>query len=837
MKKTRPSAFAQVCSALLLLVLWSQPALAQGTEGFLPDPITSEQFQHEIEHLDLTWEQRLAVEAAHEQYKVEARQYREGEIEKFIKKLSEMQGGGSMMPQRKDIEEMLKLREDGVARIRSIDRSLFTAMNEVMTDVQRPRLDRMRRVRERTIYESSIIESSIMQNMFDDSSMVNLLELVRESKFSPAVEEAVEPPLIDYEIAVNIALRDAEEEMFKAIMKMFDMMSNMGITGGEEIEPEDMAEIGMAMQQAMAEVMQGAQQAAAKVKDVTDRSQRAIAAALPEQERASFEMLYRRRMYPGVYEDWSSPERLMDAIIASDRVPAAARNEVRIARDAWQPSYESFCRQMVELDEKQKKSNNAFTMNPDFDWEAYSSKRQEIQTKRTELNERTREKVIAAIEPDEAERERFAMLEYDASAEDIAAAIRGEDIVQDEFFEAEDSVEWYGRSDLFIPAAMAEPELALYLKRLGLGEDRITIAMSLYPEYVETSQALQQAALEVINTARGSFRTEEKPFDEGTVRDIEKAAAEILTAQSSADDAFLQDIAALCAAEHLDRLPAIRKARELERLDVGRQGMGWVTTFQLMPAVAALDLDQPAVTALAPVLAEYEVEALPLFRKQQEAAIALQIAEVRAQVMQHKFFENEANHDDQQAMWAEYQKLTGEATKRVQQLARERNTLIEKWVPEIANALPAEASEKFLQLFNESRYPEVYPDRTDARPMVNAAYSLRDLSPEQQNALDRINQEHIREHEAYSDELVRLTAAEDGNPWWDSDDETGPDAKAMEEWQRRMIRTAQVQFYRIELNETTRRALRATLSQEQATRVPGLASFDIGDADADDDGW
>ena len=99
-------ALVVVMTLLVLAAGAAPPAWAQGTEGMLPEPISTHELKGYADRLKLSAQQRQAADAIHDQYKRDFRALRQGEIADFLKDMRSLQG--SVMPRRDVMESIMK---------------------------------------------------------------------------------------------------------------------------------------------------------------------------------------------------------------------------------------------------------------------------------------------------------------------------------------------------------------------------------------------------------------------------------------------------------------------------------------------------------------------------------------------------------------------------------------------------------------------------------------------------------------------------------------------------------------------------------------------------------
>lgn len=138
---------------LLVSLTFTPVAAAQGTQGSLPDPISTRELMRYADRLDLSAEQRHALESLHDEYKRDFRTLREGEIATFLDEMRSMQSIGGM-PKRETMEAFFKRMEQLEAKIKRRDNRLFDRLQTLLTEEQSAMLPRVRLARERQRYRS-----------------------------------------------------------------------------------------------------------------------------------------------------------------------------------------------------------------------------------------------------------------------------------------------------------------------------------------------------------------------------------------------------------------------------------------------------------------------------------------------------------------------------------------------------------------------------------------------------------------------------------------------------------------------------------------------------------
>jgi len=824
---SRTVVFALLASAILLFAP-ALPARAQGTEGFIADPISSAAFDTMVERLHLDWDARLRAEAAHEEYKLRYAALRDHEVESLITAMYKMQSMmGNAMPTRDDIASFLRQREAVVTRIDAVDRDLFTALDEIVPAERAADFARARRQRERDTYETEGVGGPF------DGGGVDLVDILYELDLSDETWSAIEPVVAEYELSSNAALKVLHDKTMDMMVAMFEALEEMGLGSFQPDfdDMERMEEFGRMMQEAMDRVSKDVQQASERARTINEQSRTLIARVLPADVTPRFQEEYLHRAYPNVYNDWESPERLIRGALRMEEISADQKTQIESIAARWEPAYEVFQKQLIELEEEQQEVAASFDMTGES-WQAHWERQQAVQQERTELNQRTRDDILKVLGEEVAPR--VAHLQgpaHLAPEDDMAMTVQIAGGVAESIATVEGGVEFVTDDvtmsargvDPMLPGAISLTEFRTYLDRMGLSADQRTLAEDFYSTYREAYDNL--AANQIQDLV---IKPQQEMWQQGGDQADAAAAAKRLSEGrtkafeliTGLENELFLDLELVLDARQRARLPEIRTARERAVYDMGDvafTGMDrdWVDLGRL---ILDLRLAPEQMRALHPTLAAYESQIVPIVRGLYDNMRATEQAQMEAQRTMMRLMNEGAG--DRNEVWQEYTRLIEPYQTKSAELGRKRADVEQAAVESFMAALPPDKAAEFENRYNRFSYPEVFPDREDAQPIIMAAFELRDLSPQQVEEIALIDDDHRQRYDAICDEMMALSDSSDSAmPQF-----TGrqPDMEAMIEWQRRESRMRVLQYQRTEWNATTKRKLRAALTEAQAMSVRGL---------------
>lgn len=815
-----------VSTTCLLAV--ANPAHAQGTEGFIADPITSEVFDAMIDRLDLEYADRLRAEAAHEEYKLRYFALRENEIEDLLMSMYKMQSMfGNTMPGRDVIADLLRQRETVVTRCEAVDRDLFSALQDIVPQEKATDLARARRQRERDTYDIDAVGGPFAGGGID------LVDILYEIDLDQQTWDAIEPVVTEYELSSNAALESLHDKTMDMFVAMFEVLEEMGM---DSFQPdfedmEKMEEFGRMMQEAMDRVSKDVQQAAERARTIDDQSRTLITRMLPADKAARFEDEYLHRAHPNVYNDMESPERLIQGALRMDEVTADQKSQIEAIASRWEQAYEVFQQKLIALEEEQREVAAEFDMSGES-WQQHWQRQQEVQAERSQLNQQTREDILRTLGEDISSRVANLQGPMHLTSEDgMHMAVEIAEGVATAIVEGEGGVQ-VGTSDVtvslrgadpMLPGAISKVEFAAYLDRMGLSSDQRTLAEDFHAGYREAYEKLTANEIQelVVKPQQELWQGSGNQDDAAAAgRRLSEGRTRAFELIMGLEDELFLDLELVLDAAQRALLPEIRTARERVVYDMGDvtfTGMDrdWVDLGQL---VLDLRLSPDQMQAMHDTLAAYEADVVPIVRALYDNLRATEAVQLEAQRTMMRLM-SEGTGDRNEA-WVEYNRLMEPYQTKLADLQKQRGEVEQAARDSFMAALPPDKAAQFENRYNRSSYPEIFPDREDAEPSILAAFELRDLSPQQVQEIALIDDDHRRRYNELCDEMMALSDASDSNmPQFLGGQ---PDFEAMAEWQRRQSRMGVLKYQRSEWNATTRRTLRAALTEEQAQQIRGL---------------
>lgn len=837
--------FVMLAAAAALLTP-VQMAAAQGTSGTLPDPISTPELDRYAELLDLSDQQRQAIEPMHSRYLEQFSRLRSDEVEEF---LEEFRGVRRQLFQPSGFETVDRVTRDHrrlMSRIASLDESLFNQIQTVLSDEQTVLLPRARMARERERYRSDAVRFATSRN---PGVRVDLSELTREVELASADRQAVDPVLARYERQLTGELK----QMFDVASGMFEEVTRrMAEAGAGPPDPENpgsMRETFRAFEQAWREVNAEVLDEASDVSELNHSTVRAMAPLLSENGARTLRHRYYRRAYGTVAREAGRAERRISTALEMTELTDEQRSAVNDLRRAYDTQFVQMMEQAVDILEEQRTVPRWFGRGNDDDDPA-RVKLDAIRSRLSELDERTIAQLnellgadlVAALEGRGDEQGEAG--ESQAATFVVAGAGAGGQVIT---LEGDITLEDRGPSnDPFLPGPISRGDLDSYLTRLGADDQQRTIIESLYAQYVDgfaqISEQYIDPLLERADRPRG--RRDFDPPDPNEVNETFALRREGMQSILSLDDTFFDDVELLIsddeqATQELARVRQSRLRDVYNRGGVGGGAMffggrggnfrgrfgpgGQEVRVDLTRELRDVQLDAAARSTADPILNEYAAAMTEALRRQYETA--LRHAEAMQQAIARAMQQQSEEGDDGEGRRMRF-RVIGEEMRRLgetlgqqrEQAQQEVVDLNRRTLEQLTEVLPDEFAQTVREAYYRAGYPGVYSDRNSAQRQVDTALNLRDLTAAQRSELIDIAAEY---RSRYGDLCAQMVEAQMNRPMEGQGEggRGGPDWRRMQDLRNELER---LRFDRNELNEKTIRRLRNVLTDRQVDQVPGL---------------
>jgi hypothetical protein len=814
-----------------LVVGAARPAVAQGTEGMLPEPISTHELKGYGDRLKLSAQQRQAADAIHDQYKRDFRALRQGEIAEFLKDMRAIQG--SVMPRRDVMESFMKRMDLLNGRIATLDSRLFDQLQAILTDEQMAMMPRARMARQRARYAAN------QMMWMTGNRAVDLSEIVMGMDLSADQKQILDSTLSGYEGRLTSSMAKLYDATSNMIIKMFDAMEEMGFVEQDLAEPENMQKFGEAMQQIWKDLMAQAVEASGVIAELNRRTYRSLASSLPEDKSRELRNAYYGRAYPEAgFALSDETARFSEALKIEDLTPEQ-RDALAAARTDLQQKLDHMVEDVVKLIDDQRNDFSPFDFNSEK-MQEHARKMKDYQTRVTEARTSSIELLTSLIGEEAAKKvEKAAMAQAAApgglsaamrAAMEKAEAVRAEsaDAEANQYLDDATAIQQAWTGDQFVAPPISRSDVKRYAEILNIPEGERALLTQLHATYLENFKKVQENEIAELTKAVQSMwkfdiETQTTTAPSSTsLEATEKARRDAIDAVSRADDLFFNDVQIAL----MDNRPPAA----LERVRLMRQRGRWNRGIEHMWAFAGrveenrIDLSsfmhkQPLSdndrAARDEDLIAYEQAATPAFRDRFEAALAMQHAQDLWQIeMQQARSDGENN---QFKVAARYQEMLGEPSKRVGEASAAIVKLNRQWLDTIIAKLPPDSAHAVRRAYNRAAFPSVYNDPLALELQLTEAAKLPDLGPEQLRRVNEVAGEFRPAYTNLCEQMAEISGSGTAPSF-----AMGTDSEAWKQWQERREALASLRFDRNELCLRTINQLKAILSEDQVQRIGGF---------------
>jgi len=803
---------------LAAMVLMTAPAGAQGTSGAFAGPISSRQLMRYAQRLNLSDQQRQALEPIHDEYKRQFRVLRDGEIAAFLNQQQSTQGG---IPKREVVDAALEDLDRLRTKIKALDERFFDRLLPILTEGQQAIVPRIRMARERQRYENPQAAA-----MFGRGE-VDLSEVFLDLDLPPAAIEAADPMIAQYERRLTTLMGKQAKALIYMTVNMMDALEERGFVdvSQEELmgDPELLRRLINEMQVIWRELNVEVAEIAADIGQLNRRTCRNVAAVLPEAPARSFRNEYYRQSYRqlgplvGLSEgNWMTGALDLDDLSDEQRqalASAAADYQSRVDRllDDGVELVEGYWRDFSPFELDQDKAN------------AFQSAFGKLLTRARELESQTTAALEQALGKEALAELRQAAATVGArpsapAAEKAGAA--GEPAAA----QAGEPEEFLWSGDRFLPPRISRRDINGYAEKLDFDRGLRDVLSAIHADYVE-----QFEQLEIIKTLRQANRDLWRrdaetgvttPPTTEMIEEIYQLRRRAIETITEVDGAFFDSVATVAGKEREDRVDRLRRDRLRRTFAGSATGQYTIDRDQSSEAgidvaavAASRDLSANEMKRIDEILDVYRDSTIPAFRQRLEAQLNMQqISDRWAADVQVAVAEDITAVV---ALQQRYQSIMAEPTAALEEAEAAIIALNRRTLDEVLVALPHQAARAVRQAYDRAAFPTIFQDPAAVDRHLTAAMGLEDLSLDQRGRLEELAASYRPEYERLSRAMCEQLGPSSANV-------VGFDAEDFRQWQAQQQKMARLRYDRNELNARAITGLKAILTEDQIQRIGGL---------------
>ncbi len=831
-------------------------ASAQGTSGMLPTPISSRDLDVYGETLDLTREQRDAIDAIHEQYREDFRVLREGDIEAYMGEVSGMWRAGFRSLNRKAIKESIQKLDRVMSKIRLTDDRLFDGIQATLTDEQSMQLARVMQARDRQRYRSG---GTRMVGFVNRAARIDVSRLYAGLELTETEAEATDPFVLQYEGRLSAETK----ALYMAATRMFlDVVKSLEEQGISFDDPAAMMQNPRGFREAMTtawgEAMKKPRDKASAISALNRRSVRQISELMESGTATTFRDRYLRRAYAEVPRtSASAAHRGYQAVLNRRDLPESVQSDVQAAAAIYRANRVVVVEEMID-------AIDAFrsTWTPMGGGRRNDPTREDHETTLEGFKERL--KTIDATALDAL----YAMIDAEL-AQTIRTAVASGSFDSDEgdgegLGGAAANAESTGGlaplgPDPYLPTPITRRDIATYRERLKLGDNDWYILQSLHEEYVGNFNRIRETDFAALRAAEKTLKpAEDDENATGPTPDqidaVYELRAKALTSIQQIDGLFFDDIETLLATpEQQPDAQRLRLARDRFTYNRGqgqstfstiygggrqrgrgnrrsRGGWGGLEDTGSMEAavdlgrlVDALDLAAEDRAETGKLLVEYETAARDGFRRQYATSIKLrrEAEKLRARTQQQRSGEGGQDRERRRNRWQAYRDLMEGDGEKADKARRLMVDLNRGALSTLTDALSADSARLLKDAYNRAAFPEIYDNPRAAGRYLVAALELPDVNDQQRTRIESIHAQYEPDFRQVADRMRDVYA--------EPAEVSGEGRDRWRGYQQRRNKLDVLEFDRREVNARAFRQLRDILTEAQETRLRLPAETPRGD--------
>jgi len=860
LNRPAPAAISLVVLLLALVAtLFSAPlASAQGANGSVPDPISARDLDRYADRLDLSAEQRQAVERLHQQYRAAFAELREKEIAEYI----EATGGGGFRIafDQEQIKADTKALRKVLSRIASLDRRFFTNVESLLTEDQLATLPRVRKSRQRA---RSHVGPSMLAGMLNAGSRIDLSVMVGDLTLSPDLRSTIDPMLERYEQRLTVETEKLHERSVNMGLIMLQKLEERGASPVDATDPEQSGAFFDHMFAAMNDAQAEISKHSSEIARINRQTLRALADQLPaDQVTVLRERVIERAYDEALGEDRILVDRFKLALDESD-LTDEQRTQITSLQTAFLDDRWSLVEQFMDAVDDDSRRGLVINPTPEqqAEQEQHDKRMEQLRERRTALVNRHSEALNQVLDADlvsridrhiarkKAEEEAAPQQEVQQFA--VIAIAQGESGDGAGFSEIRT---FSGTTSLIelsespsdheelagLPTPISTRDTVRYASRLQLSDPERDILSALHDEYRDGFDIVEQQQYAVARDAQAVQWTPDPDTGEMTpptiseVSRLHAAKRAAVSAVLDLDRQLFDDIQTLVDEARIPQADRLRLARQRSiytskrapgggmfsfggggaNITIGSMGGSAESSVDVAALIDNLDLSDDQLGTIDETLLTYEHEATDVFRRHYEAS--RRIEEDQAKMIARFTRASEDGNRREISLEGE----NAEAMEDLHRQARESKSrlldLNRTVLNSLTGALDAATAESLRRAYNRRAFPDVYHDPRSILPRLRLALSLDDLTPDQRQRLQELTAGYNAAYDAFCEQLVAHARES-------SDTELAePGAFDFHGIQNRSHDTRQIRFDRNELTDRTRSNLRAILNPDQIQQIGGL---------------
>jgi len=307
-----------------------------------------------------------------------------------------------------------------------------------------------------------------------------------------------------------------------------------------------------------------------------------------------------------------------------------------------------------------------------------------------------------------------------------------------------------------LPDPINSHELKTYADRLKLSASQSQAVNMMHDQYKQDFRALRKGEiadfLKEMRSMQGNV-VPKRDVVQGFFKKMELLSAKIATL----DNRLFDQMQTVLTDEQMAMMPRVRLARQRARF-AGNQmmWMGGSRPVDLSEFTDKLELNAELFAQVDPMFSQYETKLTSAMGKLYEASTSVMLKAVDA-LEQAGFSEKSmSDPENAQKMMETMQQIWRDIMVQIQEASSAISDLNQRTYKSVSQLLPAETARKFRDAFYRQAYPEAGFAFFNNDYYSDAALKLKELTPEQREAITNGRDEVRRTMDRLIEEVVAL---------------------------------------------------------------------------------
>ena len=798
----RPAITAALVVMFLVVCVVPKAALAQGLPMFA-DPINTKTLMLYADRLELSVDQRRALEPLHDAYLDRFRRLRDKDMQAFQDHLLDIaitfMRNRFAIPERIELEKLIQEFQQVDSKIATVDRSLFNELEAILDDQQHVKLQRVRKQRRIDALRTMVLE---IGREFNSGARADLVELVEGLDLSADEIALANPILVDHESALIRRARSLYSVLKAATADILDTIDELGL---RDMSPEEMMQLGgnqeilESLQMKFDEASVPFQKAIHDISRLNLKTAREIMKLLTEENTAELRERYYKSVYQVVYVRSSYRRRYAEALRLDDIAPELIE-QIQLQRNEFVRQDDKLIDELVDVVEKSREYRTMEILNEDESGTLYE-KLGDLPTRRVALLKRAEVTLEALIGPElfAQTTERIIAAQQEVQNE---RSLPPREVQDGELPSGTESHAEQRVKNPRLPDPISAGEFKRFSRLSGIGGSDTAVLDLLYQDYRENFDEILYTPL----TVQEQTETDEPGPDEDAL------LHERLVALQGADDRLFADVAIMAGddqqSKFVERLRLLRR-RAVHHQVANAYGPFWGDSGRvadLVQLVYETELDQSTLQTINPVLDSYESQAAPIYKDRLDMAKSAK----RRLDAARRAGDSSASPGVGEALmekWRQQQQQLTENRRRITDITEEH-------LEQVLNQMSPIAAQELRFAYNRKAFPDIYRDSIEIEKSFASILKLPDISDSQRAQIDAIGEKFRLRFMEISNEGIALRREQESES---TNSSFGMPSRRMLE---RELQRERLKFDRDEVCARAMMHLRLALSEAQAEYLP-----------------